>query len=204
MKDCPNPHSHQISKTKWNVHPSNILGVIVQCNGIRKYVLKCQECHRSLGTPTKAIAAEMIRRGYEPVILRVNPPTDYNPCSYRDCPEPGIDMHHWAPRNVFGCWDCDNWPVSYLCKDHHREWHTRMDGYRRNAKRSEEIEAQDRANDSSDWEMGFIRSRRLASSPPELGTTALDPLYRLQTLRNTDELLLADYELVSTVEAVDL
>jgi hypothetical protein len=149
-----------------------------------------------LGSPTKKIAAELIRRGYEHVVIRVNPPTDYRPCSYRDCQNPGIDMHHWAPRNTFGYWDCDNWPVSYLCKDHHRQWHAQMDGYRRNAKRPPHIEAQDEVFDTrSGWADDFLqwfRSRRLAESPPEPGTTALDPLYRLLTFMGADEALLAD------------
>lgn len=203
MNKCSNPHSHQITKSKWNIHPSNILGVVIQANGVRKYVLKCPECRGSLGTPTKAIAAEMIRRGYEPVVLRVNPPIQYNPCAYRDCPQPGIDMHHWAPRNVFGCWDCDNWPVSYLCKNHHKEWHNRMDGYRRNAKRPEAIQEHDRVLDSTGGSEWIFQSRKLAESPPEWGTTALDPLYRLQTIMDADELLLAGDEFVS-VSAVDL
>jgi hypothetical protein len=207
MNPCANPHSHKITKTKWNIHPSNILGVIIQGDGSRKYVLKCPECQRHLGTPTKSIAAEMIRRGYQPVVIRVRPPINYKPCSYRDCPKPGIDMHHWAPRNVFGYWDCDNWPVSYLCKDHHREWHARMDGYRRNAKRPEQIEAQDQTLDTKsgmhdEYILQLYHSRRLAEPPPEWGTTALDPFYRLQTVRDGDELLLSDYEVFSDT-AVD-
>jgi hypothetical protein len=199
ISQCSNPHSQRITKWKWSIHPSNTLGVIIQANGVRKYIVQCPECETSLGTPSKDIVAELVRRGYEPVVLRVNPPMEYGPCSYRDCVEPGIDMHHWAPRNVFGCWDCDNWPVSYLCKSHHSEWHSRMDGYRRNAKRSESVEQQDRALDGNSWEFSF-RSRRLAQPPPEWGTTALDPLYRLQTLRDSDELLLAGSEIVSLTD----
>lgn len=160
MKDCPNPHSHRITKNKWNVHKSNILGVILLGDGTCKYVLKCPQCKRHLGDPTKKIAREMMRRGYRPVIIRTYEPISYPPCAYRDCPNPGIDRHHWAPRNVFGDADCDNWPVSYLCKDHHRHWHAEMDGYRRNATRPEHIKAKD---ESSEWM--YPGSLRLAENP---------------------------------------
>jgi hypothetical protein len=36
----------------------------------------------------------------------------------------------------------------------------------------------------------------LAEAMPEWGTTALDPLYRLQTIRNLDDFLLADQEVM--------
>jgi hypothetical protein len=150
----------------------------------------------------------MINRGYQPVVIRVRPAINYKPCAYRDCLNPGIDMHHWAPRNVFGYWDCDNWPVSYLCKDHHREWHARMDGYRRNKKRPEEVETQDRDLDTrsgwyDDLALERLQSRRLAETPPDCGTTALDPLYRLQTVRGEDDLLLAEYEFFSVEAATE-
>lgn len=191
---CANPHSQQITKYHWRVHRSNMLGVIIQADGRRKYVIRCPECDLNLGTPTHAIADELIRRGYSPVIIRINSPSNYSPCAYRDCGNPGIDRHHWAPRNVFGIWDCDNWPVSFLCKDHHREWHNRMDGYQRNAKRPDTVAARDESNDSN---IGLIwQANKYAERPPEWGSTALDPLYRLQTLRDADDLLLSYDEIL--------
>jgi uncharacterized protein YlaI len=33
-----------------------------------------------------------------------------------------LELHHWAPRHLFGN-DSDNWPTSYLCPDCHQRWH---------------------------------------------------------------------------------
>lgn len=46
------------------------------------------------------------------------------------CGGSGTEEHHWAPRNIFGE-DANMWPMSYLCRMHHTEWHDRMDGYKR-------------------------------------------------------------------------
>jgi hypothetical protein len=33
-----------------------------------------------------------------------------------------LEQHHWAPRHLFGD-DCNNWPMSGLCRKCHAEWH---------------------------------------------------------------------------------
>jgi hypothetical protein len=38
-------------------------------------------------------------------------------CGARD-----VELHHWAPRAMFGE-EADRWPQDYLCHDHHAEWH---------------------------------------------------------------------------------
>ncbi len=50
------------------------------------------------------------------------------PCAV--CGGSGTELHHWAPRNVFGE-DAEHWPMTYLCRTHHAEWHNLMDGYKR-------------------------------------------------------------------------
>jgi hypothetical protein len=35
------------------------------------------------------------------------------------------EVHHLAPRQFFGD-DCEAWPVAYLCRGCHDEWHTRV------------------------------------------------------------------------------
>src|SRR5574343_876621 len=37
------------------------------------------------------------------------------------CGNRGTELHHWAPRAIFGT-DADNWPTDYLCKDCHDHW----------------------------------------------------------------------------------
>lgn len=45
-------------------------------------------------------------------------------CEVAGCRNPGIEMHHIAPRSIWGA-DADNWPMFNLCVAHHGEWHRR-------------------------------------------------------------------------------
>lgn len=42
------------------------------------------------------------------------------PCEV--CGEKGVELHHWAPKELFPE-TFEDWPKSYLCKKHHDEWH---------------------------------------------------------------------------------
>ena len=42
------------------------------------------------------------------------------PC--RVCGKRGAELHHWAPRHLFGA-EADLWPTDYLCKSCHQLWH---------------------------------------------------------------------------------
>lgn len=45
---------------------------------------------------------------------------DLPPCAV--CGERGVQLHHWAPKELFPE-TFEEWPQSYLCKKHHDEWH---------------------------------------------------------------------------------
>lgn len=52
----------------------------------------------------------------------------YARCSVRGCDAWDVQLHHFAPRALFGD-DCDLWPVGYLCRAHHAQyaqWHQRV------------------------------------------------------------------------------
>ena len=34
-----------------------------------------------------------------------------------------VELHHWAPRALFGD-DADLWPMDFLCRECHSRWHT--------------------------------------------------------------------------------
>jgi hypothetical protein len=36
----------------------------------------------------------------------------------------GVELHHWAPRHLFGWEEADEWPTSLLCPPCHRRWHS--------------------------------------------------------------------------------
>lgn len=53
------------------------------------------------------------------------------------CGERGVQLHHWAPKELFPE-TFEEWPTSYLCKKHHTEWHDIVTNpYRQLRKRQE-------------------------------------------------------------------
>lgn len=44
-------------------------------------------------------------------------------CQVRGCSQAGQEMHHWAPKQLFGD-EADDWPMGLLCAVHHRLWHS--------------------------------------------------------------------------------
>lgn len=46
------------------------------------------------------------------------------------CGKKGAEIHHWAPRGLFGD-EADDWPVSLLCRECHMKWHNRIITVRR-------------------------------------------------------------------------
>lgn len=44
-------------------------------------------------------------------------------CEVRGCTSTNTQLHHWAPRRIFGD-EADDWPTSWLCVErHHPLWH---------------------------------------------------------------------------------
>ncbi len=41
------------------------------------------------------------------------------------CGALGVQVHHWAPRHLFGT-EADVWPTSKLCVNHHTYWHDKV------------------------------------------------------------------------------
>lgn len=57
---------------------------------------------------------------------------DSPPCVV--CGEHGTQIHHFAPREVFGD-EADLWPTAYLCTGCHAAWHARIEAHFANAPR---------------------------------------------------------------------
>lgn len=80
----------------------------------------CATCHAKLTNgflPHEGVdvaAAEVVQD------RRFNNP----PCEV--CGQFGTQLHHWAPRGVFGFDEATHWPTSYLCVPCHSDWHRRM------------------------------------------------------------------------------
>lgn len=126
--NCPAQHSVSNGHT-WTRGENEALGVIICADGRPMYKLRCRVCGTA-GTPvsTRLLAAW----GLGPADLeweQRNEPRRYDPCVVANCGVTPTEYHHFAPRNTFGD-EADSWPYLPLCRAHHVEWHTRMDGYR--------------------------------------------------------------------------
>ena len=51
-------------------------------------------------------------------------PSFYGRCVV--CGARGAEMHHWAPRAIFGKDECEQWPKDFLCKSCHDLWHLKV------------------------------------------------------------------------------
>jgi hypothetical protein len=125
---CSNAHTHS-THGRWNRGADEVLGVIICADGRRQYKMRCVACGTT-GTPIPT--RQLDAWGITPADIgwtQTNTPGEYPPCCYAGCPVTPTELHHFSPRNTFGD-DADNWPCLPLCRDHHVEWHQRMDGYR--------------------------------------------------------------------------
>lgn len=131
---CPGEHCrHDNELGGWViVREGHHVLVIVQDNGGVQVKVHCDKCERGTGSLPKGMWESL--RGMEIRVDDRRGTRKRPPCSVEGCDQPGYERHHWAPKNIFGWEEAEKWPTAYLCRPHHREWHARMDGYRRNAR----------------------------------------------------------------------
>jgi hypothetical protein len=124
--NCTLPHVER-SGPRW-VFPTGAdpdgFGVRLVADGSTQVVWTCTGCgHRS--TPITHYMAQ----GWGIDIAALPVVADYagvyGRCSVHDCTENGAQLHHFAPTGIFGA-EADYWPVGYLCRRHHAEWHQRV------------------------------------------------------------------------------
>lgn len=90
----------------------------ILANGAHRYTYRCSCCAAASGAlpkrlwPTTPDSVEST--------LGTNPE-----CSVFGCHIRATEHHHWAPYHLFGN-DANYWPMSYLCKEHHAEWHKKV------------------------------------------------------------------------------
>ena len=56
------------------------------------------------------------------------------PCSTHihcvKCGKSGAELHHWAPKAIFGKDEAEQWPTDYLCLECHTFWHDTINAAR--------------------------------------------------------------------------
>jgi hypothetical protein len=100
-------------------------GTVRQVSGARQIIRACRECGADVGPKQFygqdecpiTVAELPILRDY----LNRNPP-----CAR--CGAWGTELHHFAPRDIFGFDEAALWPTAYLCPRCHAHWHTTMQG----------------------------------------------------------------------------
>jgi len=90
----------------------------IASNGVATIVEICSSCD----TITRAVPHREYAGPIDELPIHVDYRTRLHQCEHYGCEDFDTERHHWAPRSVFI--DADQWPTSYLCKQHHREWHT--------------------------------------------------------------------------------
>ena len=48
------------------------------------------------------------------------------------CGAKGTELHHWAPKAIFGHDEAEQWPTDYLCLNCHNFWHDTINSHRTN------------------------------------------------------------------------
>lgn len=103
-------------------HPSTALFRRIIADGSTQIYTGCTVCLADLGGGRVLAHRKVADREQLPVgrdDRYVNPPCQV-------CGAFGTQLHHWAPKEVFGPLEADHWPTSFLCVRCHSEWHKRI------------------------------------------------------------------------------
>ncbi len=125
-EQCPTG-AHTVKRFgQWQRHPSadEIPVALRLANGTWQMKLACRTCRHTTGFLPHTIINEWGLRSALAIVK------DGPDCCYEGCTNVGGEYHHWAPRSVFGWEESGRYGVVVLCREHHRQWHTMMDGYR--------------------------------------------------------------------------
>ena len=113
--------AHAARRSVECTHPKPpVLYQQINLNGSRSVYKGCPDCGTRIG-PANWISHDGLDLGEIPVGAdhrTVNPPCQV-------CGAWGTELHHWAPRALFGI-EADHWPTAWLCVPHHAEWHKRI------------------------------------------------------------------------------
>lgn len=97
-------------------HTYTDLFVQINSDGSQSVYTGCGTCEKRLSPgslPASTPGADHAKVAVD--LTTVNPP-----CVV--CGGWGTQLHHWAPRGIFGD-EADCWPTSYLCRPCHKLWH---------------------------------------------------------------------------------
>lgn len=98
------------------------IGYAFKSNGQRVFPYYCEDCGTVHTYYVKKVVA--LKIGYELKQVKfkseLNGYFNLNKCAV--CGNSEVELHHFAPYHLFGS-EASKWPVAYLCKEHHKQWH---------------------------------------------------------------------------------
>lgn len=107
------------------VNRTFILHLYLFANGSENFMWVCASCNRR--NPSGGdlfIAKDLVEQYMTPEQIKdlpviANAPTSRCArCGSRNC-----ELHHWAPKGIFGKDEAEQWPQDFLCKSCHDLWH---------------------------------------------------------------------------------
>lgn len=104
-----------------NGHGPMMMGRLITRSGVIRAIRFCRLCF-----DTDSNQVKMPYNSTRLLIIRDNRDPD-DICEV--CGRLGTEVHHWAPREIFGLASY-RWPTSKLCTTCHRKWHRMMNAER--------------------------------------------------------------------------
>lgn len=102
-------------------HPQRKLGKTIMASGRFHVWERCLDCGQNANGPSQYLGQRDIDTDNLPTFA------DYSdqgePCAV--CGAVGTELHHWGPAEHFPE-TFEQWPKSYLCPQHHQEWHNKL------------------------------------------------------------------------------
>lgn len=98
------------------------VGKAFKKNGSVTYPYYCEDCGTVFPQCIKKTEAAKLNYEIKDVRFKsdIKGYMDNNVCAV--CGNKYVELHHFAPVHLFGS-EADRWPMAYLCKEHHKQWH---------------------------------------------------------------------------------
>jgi hypothetical protein len=109
-----------------NCETKFILHLQLFANGSENFLWVCSKCNRR--NPTggnqfyipSALVREHVNEA-QVASLPIIMPALRDRCAR--CGGRNTELHHWAPKAIFGADESERWPCDMLCTDCHAQWH---------------------------------------------------------------------------------
>lgn len=91
-------------------------------NGSKVFPMYCDDCGQATGKLIKKEEANSVNYELKEIVFTSSNTGYLTKVKCYVCGHSNVELHHFAPYHLFGR-DADKWPVAYLCKEHHKQWH---------------------------------------------------------------------------------